>query len=169
MISTPVRVSSAPGRLVRQQDRGIVDQRAGDGDALTLAAGKLRRDMAGAIGETDGGEHLGRPGATFGDGRAGIDQRQRDIVERGHSGQQIEVGHEADLAHARFGKLVRIQMGYVPPVANVMAGRRRIQAAQQVHQRRLAGTRRPHDRDEGTALDGKLTSTSAWTNSEPIR
>ena len=31
------------GRLVGEHDRGLGDQRAGDGDALLLAAGELRR------------------------------------------------------------------------------------------------------------------------------
>ena len=38
------------GRLVGQQQRRLVDQRAGDGDALLLAAGKLVGMMVGALG-----------------------------------------------------------------------------------------------------------------------
>ena len=34
-----------PGRLVREKDRRIVDERPGDGDALALAAGQLVRPV----------------------------------------------------------------------------------------------------------------------------
>src|SRR5512138_2849739 len=42
------------GRLVGQQDRGIVGEAAGDGGALLLAAGEARRAVAGALGKADG-------------------------------------------------------------------------------------------------------------------
>ena len=49
------------GRLVGQQDRGLVDQRPGDGDALLLAAGKLVGPVAHAIAQADGFQRLLRP------------------------------------------------------------------------------------------------------------
>ena len=41
------------GRLVGEDDVGIVDQGPGDGDALLLPAGKLRRGDGQAIGQSD--------------------------------------------------------------------------------------------------------------------
>ena len=41
------------GRLVRQQQRGTVDQRTGDGDTLLLPARELERCVVGARGEPD--------------------------------------------------------------------------------------------------------------------
>ena len=46
------------GRLVGDQQLGPGDHRAGDGDALLLAARQGRRPGAGAVGEADPGEHL---------------------------------------------------------------------------------------------------------------
>ena len=48
------------GRLVGPHDRGVVDERAGDRDALALAAGQLVRDVAGAVGEPDEPEGIQR-------------------------------------------------------------------------------------------------------------
>jgi hypothetical protein len=46
MISMPVFESRLPGRLVGEQDRRVVHQRAGDRDALALAA----RELVGPMG-----------------------------------------------------------------------------------------------------------------------
>src|SRR3546814_5557484 len=44
------------GRLVGQEDRGIVGQTSGDGGALLLAAGKASRAVGRALREADRGE-----------------------------------------------------------------------------------------------------------------
>src|SRR6266700_3021848 len=43
----------APGRLVGQEERGLVDQRPGDGHALSLAAGHLDMTAIGEVEPTD--------------------------------------------------------------------------------------------------------------------
>lgn len=45
------------GWFVGEDQRRLADQRASDGDALPLAAGEVRRTMAGALGQADPGEH----------------------------------------------------------------------------------------------------------------
>ena len=45
-------------RLVEEQHLGVVDQRAGHGDALLLAAGELVRLLAGLLAELDQVEHV---------------------------------------------------------------------------------------------------------------
>ena len=54
-----------PGRLVREQDRRVVDQRAGDRDALLLSARQLVRMVVGPVAEPDQIEHLDRALVTF--------------------------------------------------------------------------------------------------------
>ena len=49
----PGRAVEIPGRLVGEQHRRVVGERAGDRDALLLAARELRRVMVAAIGEPD--------------------------------------------------------------------------------------------------------------------
>ena len=41
------------GRLVGEDQLGVADQGAGDGDALLLAARQLARPMLGAVGDAD--------------------------------------------------------------------------------------------------------------------
>src|SRR5690242_14103332 len=49
------------GRLVGPDDGRVRHQRAGDGDALALAAGHLCRTVALAVAEADRRQHLTRP------------------------------------------------------------------------------------------------------------
>ena len=85
------------GRLVRQQQRRTGDDRAGDGDALLLAAGqrgRLRVDMAG---QSDPAQQFADIGAYLAFRPAGDAQRQGHVVERGKMRQQAEIlKHHAD-------------------------------------------------------------------------
>ena len=98
------------GGLVGEDDGGTVDQRAGDGDALALAAGELVGLVHHAGAEVDGLEDgLGAFGA-LGGGRAVVDERQLDVVEGGGAGEQVEgLEDEADLLVADAGQLVIVQ------------------------------------------------------------
>ena len=66
-------------RLVRQQDIGIVDQRAGNGDALHLAAGHLARLFVELISEPDLLQRLDGASAPFGRSDAREGQRKLDV------------------------------------------------------------------------------------------
>ena len=68
------------GRLVGEQDRVAGGERAGDRDALLLAAGELVRKVPGAVAEADALEHLGRDAA--GVAAAGDVGAELDVLER---------------------------------------------------------------------------------------
>ena len=59
------------GRLIREDQRWRVGQRAGDGDALLLAAGEFVRPVARPAGEADGFQQFVGPAAALADARAG--------------------------------------------------------------------------------------------------
>ena len=59
----PGALVQVAGRLVGQQDLGLLDQRPGDGDALLLSAGQLGRQMPDPVGQANVGQCLPRPGA----------------------------------------------------------------------------------------------------------
>ena len=83
---------------------------------------------------------LGALQALFG-GDAGVDQRQLDIVQRGRTGKQVEgLEDESDFLVADAGELVVVQFADQLVVQPVIALAGRIEAADQVHQRRFAGT-----------------------------
>jgi hypothetical protein len=63
------------GRLVADDQPGIVDQRAGDGDALLLPAGQLARQALGKLADVELLQRLGAARDRFGPFHAGGDQR----------------------------------------------------------------------------------------------
>src|SRR5438309_5266042 len=69
------------GRLVGEDEQRPVGERAGDGDALLLAARKLGRAVGEALGEAEGGEEAGRAIAGLGVGGALDKLRQDDVLK----------------------------------------------------------------------------------------
>ena len=87
---------------------------------------------------------------------AAVHQRQLDVALRAGAGEQVErLEHEADLAVADRRELVVGQVDDVLAVEPVAAAGRVVQAAEDVHHRRLARPRVPHDRDHLALVDGQ--------------
>ena len=85
------------GRLVGQDDLRAGAQGPGDGDALLLAAGELRREMIGAVRQPDLVQQARR--RLEGVGLAGELQRQRHVLQRRHGRHQMErLEYDADVA-----------------------------------------------------------------------
>ena len=109
-ISLPLFGIQISGRLVRQNNSRIVDQRAGDGDALLLTAGKFVRFVVDAIAEADARREVLRD---FSKSSAAlrIELRQRDIFKRRRARQQIELlKDETDGSAAQNRELVFAQL-----------------------------------------------------------
>src|SRR5690349_21520331 len=68
------------GRLVGEQNGGLADHRAGDGDALLLTAGELRRVVLHAVRHADPLESLLHPLLALLRGHAAVGQRQLDVL-----------------------------------------------------------------------------------------
>ena len=101
------------GRLVGQEDGRTVDQRAGDGDSLLFAAGKLIGMMIGAAGQADEFERLqgSFTSLAVADPSRRVEHRQLDVLQRRSARKQIEVlKDEADLLVADVCQLVVIQL-----------------------------------------------------------
>ena len=100
-------------------------------------------------------EHLERALVPFGrlQAVAAVEQRQLDVVERRGARQQVEaLEHEPDLLVAHGGQRVLRHRRHVLAVEQVLARRRPVEAADDVHERRLARARRSGDREELAAL-----------------
>jgi membrane protease YdiL (CAAX protease family) len=119
------------GGLVAHQDRGLVDQRPGNGHPLLLAAGELSRMVVEPVGEADFAERLGGSAASFAGGdTAGIDQGKLDILNRRGAWQQVEVlKDKAEMAVAEMGPLVGGCPGNVFAVELIRAAGRPVEAA----------------------------------------
>ena len=132
------------GRLVGEHDRRPRDERAGDRDALLLAAGELGRAVAEPLGEADLVGELAHPLAVR--LAAGEREREHDVLGRREHRQQVEeLEDEADVLTPQEREVV------VGELRDVLAGDRHaalgraVEAGEDVHQRRLAGARRAHD------------------------
>src|SRR5437762_532346 len=147
------RIEGARG-LVGEDHGRIVDERAGDRDALLLAARELARLMVLTVGERQGGEARPGAGAAVAGGHTRVEQGQLDVLEGGRPGEEVELlEDEADLRVPDPRERVRGEAGNVLAVDDVATGGRRVEAPEEVHEGGLPGTRRSHHRDELTVLD----------------
>src|SRR5690606_31869368 len=95
-----------PGRLVGEQDLGLVDERARERDALLLPAGKLGRIMVEPIAEPDAAEQLRGASRDVPPVAAQL-ERHLHVLTRGQRRDQLErLEHEADRRPAKPGALV---------------------------------------------------------------
>ena len=101
---------------------------------------------------------------------AGVDERQLDVVQGAGARQQVEgLEDEADLAVADRRQLVVVHLRDDLAAEHVGALARRVEAADQVHQRRLARARGSHDGHVlALARSSKVTPRRAWISSAPI-
>ena len=81
--------------VVGEDDGGVVDEGAGDGDALFLAAGELVGTEIGAVAEADSFEGDGGQLAGVAAGDAG----EGDVLGGGQGAEEVEVlEHESEVA-----------------------------------------------------------------------
>ena len=150
------------GRLVEDQDPGVLEDDAGDREPLLLAAGEAVAALADdrPVAVREGGDELVEvrgPGGRLElvDGRlgAGVEEVAPDRVVP-------EEGVLEDDADGLADRLQR-QLAQVVSVDPHRAGGRVVEAGDQVAGRRLAGAARPDEGDERPGSTRKLTSSSA--------
>ena len=94
------------GRLVGQDQRRPIGQRAGDRDPLHLPARELGGPVVGPIPEPDVAQQLVRPGPPFDLRDSSLRHRQLDILlGREHRQQVKALEHEADPGEPETGEL----------------------------------------------------------------
>ncbi len=146
-------------RLVGEENRRPVHQRAGDGDALALATREFVGAMRRAIAELDAFERFHRALLPLGGTRAGVHQRELDIVQCRRARQEVErLEDEPDLLVPDARELVVLHRGRELAVEPVLAFVRRVEAADEVHERRLSRAGRPHDRHVFVAANREVNS-----------
>src|SRR5512132_258021 len=110
----PGRRVEIAGRLVGEDHVRLDGECAGDRDALLLAAGELRRQVIGALRETDLGEERLRALAQPDLGDSGGGELRLDVLERGQRRDQVELlEDEPERAQAELGKLAVGELGEV--------------------------------------------------------
>ena len=150
------RVQVARG-FVCQDQRRMVDQRARDRHPLPLPARQLVRLVRGPVRQADGPDRLDYARLARGRLDPGVDQGQLHVLRRRAAREQVErLEDEPDLPVAYVGKLVVGQRADLDAVQPIRAAGRRVEAAQHVHQRRLARTAGAHDGHVLAAADLKV-------------
>ena len=143
-----VRIERA-GRLVGQDDVRVVDQCAGDRHALHLAAGQLVRLFIDVFAESDLLQRLARTFATVGLADAGNRQREFDVRQnRLMRNQIVALEHEADGVVAVRIPIAILVLARRDAVDHQIAVVIPVEAADDVEQGGLAGTRGTQNRDE---------------------
>ena len=154
------------GGLVGQDDVGVVDQRAGDRDALLLAAGELGRAVVEPVVQADQpgqlqGPLLDRRGDLA---AALVGQRELDVLDdRVLLDQVVRLEDEADVAAPDLGQLVVAELGDVAVAEDVLAAGGSVEAAEQVEHRALARARGAHDGDVLALIEIDRDPRRAWT------
>src|SRR4051794_24974109 len=147
------------GRLVGEKHGRIGHERARDGHALLLTAGKLRRMIVLASFEADAMQRIHRRlVALFArPAEVSVDERELDVFDGRRAREQIEtLKDEPDLRVADDGALVAVERRDVDAVEFVRAVGGTVEAAEDVHQRRLAGAGGAHHGDELPLIDEEV-------------
>jgi hypothetical protein len=138
------------GRLVGQQERRLVGQRARDRRTLLLAPGEGGRHLVGLVADAHPFQQLPRPAAPVAHRDfLGEVHRQHHVLDHRQRGQQLEeLEHQPDVLPPPAGQLGLRQRTKLGAGDANRSGRGPIDAGDQVQQRSLAAARPPHDRDE---------------------
>ena len=158
MISCEVRVSRLPVGSSASSTAGWLMSARASATRCCCPPESWLGVLCSAVRQADAGQHLAAAVVSFLRGQRrgrAVKQRQHDILQRAGAGQQIEVlEHEADAPAADVGQLRFGQMRHVAALKDVLAAGRPVEAADDVHQGRLARPGRSHDGDEFAAIDG---------------
>ena len=102
------------GRFVSQHNGRVVDQGAGNGNALLLPTRQFGGLVVQPIPQPYQFQQPLRPPLPFGSIHAGKNQGELDVLDGGHSGNQVKaLENKANFVLAKFGKLVFIKLADV--------------------------------------------------------
>src|SRR5690606_23681997 len=126
-----------------------IHERACDRDALLLAARQLIRPVVHPLTQAKRAQQSLRADGALVRRQAAIDARNLDVLlGRLRRQQVIALENEAECLAPQPGETVGIEALDVAAAEEILAARRPVQAAQDIHQRGLAGARLADDRDE---------------------
>jgi hypothetical protein len=136
-----------PGRFVGEHDPGLAGQRPRHSDALLLAAREFTRTVVETIRQADGLHDGVEPLLVR--LLAGEALRERDVLACRQCRDQVErLEDEAELVATQLRAPLLVHRGDIVAVDEHLARRECVEAGHVVHQRRLPGPRRAHDRRE---------------------
>src|SRR6185369_11838700 len=120
-------------RLISQDQRGMMNDGACDGDPLALAAGEQVRTVMGAGGETDAFKSFANPFAAVGRADTLNEQRELNIFTGCEDGNEIEgLKNETDRFAAQLRGASRAECARVDAVDENATGGGLVDAADEV-------------------------------------
>ena len=142
-------------RLVREYDGRLLDEGARYRDTLLLAAGHFHRAAVFHPGKADLGENREHPLVDLQVAQALHElKRKRDVLARGENGNQvIALEDKTDFLLARQVPLPAAEPRELLPVEGDLARADRIEATDQIEERRLPRARRPGEREKLALTD----------------
>ena len=144
------------GRFVGEQNRRVNRERAGDGDALALAARQFFWQVRHPVAELDQRQQLGGAFVHLRARPASQVEREPDVLKTRQGRQEIEeLKNEPDLVAPDPRELVVREAGQRLAVDAHLARGRTVEAAHKIEQRRLARARGADDRHHLAARDGQ--------------
>jgi len=142
------------GGLVGEDELGIGDHGASDGDTLLLTARELLREVLGTVRDGHPFHHGRDPLLALGSTDFHVLERQLDVLIDVQLVDEVEaLEYEADIALAKLGALAFFQLSHLLTEQLVGAARGVVQEAEDVEQRGFAAARRPHHGHELAALN----------------
>ena len=150
-------------RLVEQQQLRGSRERAGQSDALLLAARELDRVFLALLGQADEREQLFDAPVDLGRWPTAVDQAIADIVgDRQVREQRIGLEDDAEIA------LGRARMGDVTPAHLDAAAVLQVEAGDCAQQGGLAAARRAEEADELAAMDVEIDAAQGLEGAEAL-
>ncbi len=144
-------------RLVGQQERRPHDERAGNGDALLLAARQHPGPVLQPLGQPDTLEEAAGSLATLGGALPRDSERHLGVLDGRKLGQQVmKLKDEPDVPVAKCHQRLVGEAGEIHLVDADRAGIRRFEPAEDVEKRAFADARRSHDGHHVAALEREL-------------
>ena len=147
------------GRLVGQQYRRAIGERAGQRNTLLLAARELRRTMVETLAQADALQRFADALRALGAIDFGEAHRQLNVLRDGHRRDEMEgLEDHADIVAAIAREVLGRHLREIAPLHDDRAGSWSIETGEQVEQRRFAGSGLAEKRDELAATDGQRDS-----------
>jgi hypothetical protein len=154
------------GGLVSEDYFRVVDERAGDGHTLLFSAGKLRRQMCGAISHPDVAKCF--HGLVF-IGHAVEVLSEHHVFQRREMGDQMEVLEDkADGFAAETGEIRTAELGGIGAVDADGAGGGLVETAEEVQESGFAGAGGAHDGDPFALIGGEGDAVEGGYGAGPI-
>src|SRR5208282_2218710 len=135
-------------------DRGVPDEGSGQGDALLLASRELRGPSVEPVAEAELRQHRAGPFARLASGNARNQERQLHVLgRREHRQEVVRLKHEPHSARAILALRAVVHRMEVDPFERDRAAVDLVQSREAIEKRRLATSRRAHDREHLPAGD----------------